>query len=82
MAGVPYFEIYFNERLYDLFVGLPYEYVSINGELNYRLRVMYNQNNLVPRNVLTGNIATTGTDFSYRTVKCVQMSQEVSSIAV
>ena len=46
-------QIYFNERLYDLFIGLPYEYVSITGELNYRLRVMYNNSNLVPKNVLT-----------------------------
>ena len=45
--------IYFNERLYDLFIGLPYEYVSITGELNYRLRVMYNNSNLVPKNVIT-----------------------------
>ena len=29
LTGVPNVEIYFNERLYDLFVGLPYEYVSI-----------------------------------------------------
>ncbi|MFM7985001.1 MAG: hypothetical protein ACKPKO_37345, partial [Candidatus Fonsibacter sp.] len=32
-------KIYFNERLYDLFVGLPYEHLSSEGELNYRLRV-------------------------------------------
>ncbi|MFM7988527.1 MAG: hypothetical protein ACKPKO_55360 [Candidatus Fonsibacter sp.] len=32
--------IYFNERLYNLFVGLPYEHMSSDGELNYRLRVM------------------------------------------
>ncbi|MFM7985138.1 MAG: phage minor capsid protein, partial [Candidatus Fonsibacter sp.] len=40
-------KIYCNERLYDLFVGLRYEHMSSNGELNYRLRVMYNNNNLV-----------------------------------
>ena len=50
--GKSFVEIYFNERLYDLFAGLPYEYVSVTGELNYRLRVMYNQSNLVTRNVL------------------------------
>ena len=43
MTGLKYVEIYLNERLYDLFAGLPYKYVSINGELNYRLRVMYNK---------------------------------------
>ncbi|MFM7981412.1 MAG: phage minor capsid protein [Candidatus Fonsibacter sp.] len=52
-------QIYLNERLYDLFVGLPYEHVSSDGELNYRLRVMYNNNNLVPRKVLIPG--TTGT---------------------
>ncbi|MFM7984979.1 MAG: phage minor capsid protein, partial [Candidatus Fonsibacter sp.] len=49
ISGGRYVKIYFNERLYDLFVGLPYERVSSDGELNYRLRVMYNNNNLVPR---------------------------------
>ena len=37
MGGV---QIYCNERLYDLLIGLPYDSVSITGELNYRLRVM------------------------------------------
>ena len=32
----------FNNRLYDLFVGVPYEFVSITGELNYEL-VVYNK---------------------------------------
>ncbi|MFM7988327.1 MAG: hypothetical protein ACKPKO_54350 [Candidatus Fonsibacter sp.] len=35
-----------NERLYDLFVGLPYEHMSYDGELNYILRVMYNKTTL------------------------------------
>ncbi|MFM7978801.1 MAG: phage minor capsid protein, partial [Candidatus Fonsibacter sp.] len=68
-------QIYFNERLYELFVGLPYEHVSSDGELNYILRVMYNKNNLVPRQVLipgkTGNA-----EYVSKTVKFVQMSQE------
>ena len=42
---------YFNERLYDLFVGLPYEYISDTGELNYRLKVAYNNNNPVSKNI-------------------------------
>ncbi|MFM7977915.1 MAG: hypothetical protein ACKPKO_01255 [Candidatus Fonsibacter sp.] len=32
--------------LFDLFVGLPYEPVSSDGELNYRLRAMYNKTTL------------------------------------
>ena len=43
---------YFNERLYDLFLGLQHEFVSIEGELNYRLRFMYNIDNMVPRNTM------------------------------
>ena len=77
-----YVQIYFNERLYDLFVGLPYELVSLEGELNYRLRVMYNNNNLVPRHVLVKVDSTANGDYTYRTVKFIQMHQEVSSIAL
>ena len=73
-------QIYFNERLYDLFIGLPYEYVSITGELNYRLRVMYNNSNLVPKNVLT--LTTPGAPLVYKRINFVQMNQEVSSIAL
>ena len=54
-TSVKYVDIYSNERIYDILVGLPYTCVSITGELNYRLRVMYNNNNLVPRNVLPEN---------------------------
>ena len=73
-------QIYFNERLYDLFIGLPYEYVSITRELNYRLRVMYNNSNLVPKNVLT--LTTPGAPLVYKRINFVQMNQEVSSIAL
>ncbi|MFM7981047.1 MAG: hypothetical protein ACKPKO_17190, partial [Candidatus Fonsibacter sp.] len=41
-----YIHICLNERLYDIFVGLRYEHVSSDGELNYRLRVMYNKKKL------------------------------------
>ena len=78
-------KIYFNQRLYDIFVGLPYEHISTEGELNYRLRVMYNNNNLVPRQVLINSPSNQGTKhiyFPFKTVKFVQMSQEVSSIAM
>jgi hypothetical protein len=82
LQGYHYIQIYFNERLYDLFVGLPHELVSLEGELNYRLRAMYNNNNLVPRNVLVKVDSTTNGDYTYRTVKFIQMHQEVSSIAL
>ena len=57
-----YIKIYFNQRLYDIFVGLPYEHISTEGELNYRLRVMYNNNNLVPRQVLINSPSNQGTN--------------------
>ncbi|MFM7980837.1 MAG: hypothetical protein ACKPKO_16120, partial [Candidatus Fonsibacter sp.] len=70
-------KIYFNERLYDLFVGLPYEHLSSEGELNYRLRVIYNKNNLVPKQVLITGPSPTIAEFPFKTVKFIQMSQEV-----
>jgi len=80
LTGVPTIRIYFNERLYDLLIGLPFEHVAETGELNYRLRVLYNNSNLVPKNVLV----VTPLDVlpSYKKVNFVQMSQEVSSIAL
>ena len=56
--------------------------MSINGELNYRLRVMYNNNNLVPRNVPPENAIARNGDYQFKVVKFVQMYQEVSSIAL
>ena len=73
--------ILFNERLFDLFVGMQYTFESSQGDANYRLRVAYNGSNLVTRNVVEGYDAVPGTvtcvPFDY-----VQMSQEVSSIAI
>ena len=82
MINLKYVEIYFNERLYDIFAGLPYKYASINGELNYRLRMMYNNNNLVPRNVIPENAIAIDGEYQFKVVKFVQMYQEVSSIAL
>ncbi|MFM7984123.1 MAG: hypothetical protein ACKPKO_32840, partial [Candidatus Fonsibacter sp.] len=81
LNGLHYIQIYFIARLYDLFVGLPYEHMSYDGELNYRLRVMYNKNNLVPKQVLIPGTTANG-DNVFKTVKFIQMSQEVSSIAL
>ena len=54
--------------------------MSETGELNYRLRVLYNNSNLVPKSVL---VVTPPEDLpSYKQINCVQMSQEVSSIAL
>ena len=72
-----------NERLYNLFVGLPYKLVSNEGDMNYRLKVMPNQNNLVPRNIMLYDPVSQGQiDYIYTTEKFVQMYQEVSSIAL
>ncbi|MFM7983860.1 MAG: hypothetical protein ACKPKO_31500, partial [Candidatus Fonsibacter sp.] len=51
ITGKPPVEIYFNERLYDLCIGLPTSRVSKTGDLNYKLRVMNNRSNLVPKYV-------------------------------
>ena len=39
IENIPRIDIYFNERLYNLFVGLPYTYMTKNGDLNYKLKV-------------------------------------------
>ncbi|MFM7989813.1 MAG: hypothetical protein ACKPKO_61915 [Candidatus Fonsibacter sp.] len=60
--------IYLNERLYDLFVGAPYQYVSNTGEMKYRLNVIYNNSNLIYKTVLVPSVptATTKQSIMYR----------------
>ena len=73
--------MFFNERLFELFVGVQYTFESNQGDANYRLRVAYNGSNLVTRRVVEGYDPDTETvvflDLDY-----VQMFQEVSSIAI
>ena len=73
--------IFFNERLFDLFVGMQHTLVTKQGDENYRLRVVYNGSNLVTRDIVEGydavNESVTFEPFNY-----VQMYQEVSSIAL
>ena len=57
-------KIYLNERIYDLFVGDPYEFVSITGELKYRLKVVYNNSNLVSKTVQVPGVPTETTKTS------------------
>ena len=59
-------------------VRIPYEFVSITGELNRRLRVIYNNSNLVPKAVLVPGVPTATT----QKVNYAQMQQEISSIAL
>ncbi|MFM7978547.1 MAG: hypothetical protein ACKPKO_04460, partial [Candidatus Fonsibacter sp.] len=61
-------QIYLNERLYDLFVGVPYQFVSNTGEMNYRLQVIYNNSNLISKTVLVPSVptATTKKSIMYR----------------
>ncbi|MFM7979144.1 MAG: phage minor capsid protein, partial [Candidatus Fonsibacter sp.] len=51
ITGTTPVEIYFNERLYDLSIRLPASRVSKTGDLNYKLRVINNRSNLVPKYV-------------------------------
>ncbi|MFM7984469.1 MAG: hypothetical protein ACKPKO_34605, partial [Candidatus Fonsibacter sp.] len=51
ITGTPPVEIDFNERLYDLCIGLPTSRVSKTGDLNYKFRVINNRSNLVPKYV-------------------------------
>ncbi|MFM7988912.1 MAG: hypothetical protein ACKPKO_57330, partial [Candidatus Fonsibacter sp.] len=65
-------QIYFNERLYDLCVGLPYEHVSYDGELNYKRMVICIKNNIVPKQVVIPGTTDNG-DYVFKTVKFGQM---------
>ena len=78
LSTVYYVKIYVSETLYDVFVGVPYEFVSDTGELKYRLRVVYNVSNLAPKTALASGVPTVGT----KKVSYVQMQQKVSSIAL
>ena len=60
LSSVNSVKIYFNERLYDLFVGVPYEFVSNTGDLNYRLKVLYNNSNLISKTVLVTGVPLRG----------------------
>ena len=73
--------IFFNERLFDLFVGMQYTFESSQGDANYRLRVAYNGSNLVTRNVVDGYDAV-AERVTFFEIDYVQMYQEVSSIAI
>jgi len=73
--------IYFNERLYDLFVGLQYYYqADVPDDYKYLLVVRYNNSNAVDKKIVVGPDPVTGTE----TIKVtyVQMYQEISSIAL
>ena len=73
--------ILFNERLFDLFVGMQHTLESKQGDANYRLRVAYNGSNLVLRDEITGYDAVNGA-VTFEPFNFVQMYQEVSSIAL
>ena len=73
--------IFLNERLFDLFVGMQYTFESSQGDANYRLRVAYNGSNLVTRDEITGYDAVTES-VTFEPFNFVQMYQEVSSIAL
>ena len=73
--------IYFNERLYDLFVGLQYYYQAESpDDYKYHLSVRYNNSNAVDKKIVVGPDPVTGTE----TIKVtyVQMYQDISSIAL
>ena len=47
----PRVQIYFNERLYNLFVGLPYTYMTKQGDLNYKLKIAESRAGLFQKTV-------------------------------
>ncbi|MFM7984373.1 MAG: hypothetical protein ACKPKO_34115, partial [Candidatus Fonsibacter sp.] len=81
LTGGPAINIFFNERLFDLFVGMQHTFESIQGDANYRLRVAYNGSNRVTRDVITGYDPDTE-QITYEPINYVQMFQKVPSIAI
>ncbi|MFM7981392.1 MAG: phage minor capsid protein, partial [Candidatus Fonsibacter sp.] len=75
----------FNKRLYDLCIGLPSSRVSKTGDLNYKLRVINNRSNLVPKYVPLNSTKIVGgvtkTVFELKKFDFVMIQQEISSIA-
>ncbi|MFM7990619.1 MAG: hypothetical protein ACKPKO_65990, partial [Candidatus Fonsibacter sp.] len=57
--------------------GVPYQFVSNTGEMNYRLNVIYNNSNLISKTVLVPSVPTATTKNNY-----VQVAQEIYSIAL
>ena len=47
----PRIEIYFNERVYNLFVGLPCTYMTKHGNLNYKLKVAMSRAGLFEKTI-------------------------------
>ena len=74
ITGGPAINIFFNERLFDLFVGMQYTLESNQGDANYRLRATYNGTNLVTRDVIKGYDAV-AQEITYAPIKYVQMFQ-------
>ncbi|MFM7988401.1 MAG: phage minor capsid protein, partial [Candidatus Fonsibacter sp.] len=60
---------------------MQYTFASNQGDANYRLKVVYNGSNRFTRDVTTGYDAVTE-QITYAPIDYVQMSQEVSSIAI
>ncbi|MFM7985881.1 MAG: hypothetical protein ACKPKO_41855, partial [Candidatus Fonsibacter sp.] len=60
---------------------MQYTFESNQGDANYRLRVAYNGSNRVTRDVITSYDAVVE-QITYEPIDCVQMFQEVSSIAI
>ncbi|MFM7989029.1 MAG: phage minor capsid protein, partial [Candidatus Fonsibacter sp.] len=85
ITGTPPVEIYFNERLYDLCIGLPTSRVSKTRDLNYKFRVINNQYNIpiyVPLNSTKIVDGVTKTVFELKKFEFVMIQQEISSIAL
>ena len=64
--------IFMNDRLYELFAGLPCRYVSSSGSLNYRLNVIDRYFNKAKQNVtytLSGQIMPTTTERTNNSAK-------------
>ena len=73
-------ELFLNARLFELLVGLPHEYQSKTGDMNYKIKITNRSNaNVSVRTVYYTNAAGLVVP---EPVDMVQMEQEISSMAL
>jgi hypothetical protein len=80
-SGIGPLDLYFNTRLFQLFVGLPHEYASKTSDMNYRM-IFVNRSdaNILTRPTYYTNPSTLLTISDPTTL--IQAEQEISSMAL
>ena len=75
-------EVYFNDRLYRLFTGLPAHYVSSTGNMNYKIRMDYTIANQTVIKLDHTRVVNGTSNLTKTTKTMLQIPQEICSIAM